>query len=95
MSVNLIISFKVKEEKLQSFKDVMQDVKINLPKVAGCKAVQILNHQDDPLAFTLVEAWDSREIHGAHVKNLIDNGQWEAIAGHLNEPPVSGYFSQI
>lgn len=95
MSVNLVISFKVKEEKLESFRNVMQDVKINLPKVDGCRDVKILNHLEDPLAFTLVEAWDSQEIHGAHVQRLIDSGQWTAIAEHLSSAPVSGYFSQI
>ena len=95
MSVNLVISFNVKEEKLQSFKDLMNDVKINLPKVNGCKTVKVLNHLDHPLEFTMVESWDSRELHGAHVQSLIDNGQWNAIADHLSASPVSGYFNEI
>lgn len=95
MPVNLIISFNVKEEKLQSFKDIMNDVKINLPKVSGCQTVRILNRLEDPLAFTLVETWDSREMHGAHVEQMISSGQWEVVAGHLSSEPVSGYFSEV
>lgn len=95
MSVNLVISFNVKEEKLQSFKDIMNDVKINLPKLDGCQAVRILNHLEDPLAFTLVETWDSREMHGIHVDKMISSGQWGVIVEHLSSAPVSGYFSEV
>lgn len=95
MPVNLIISFNVKEEKLQSFKNIMNDVKINLPKVGGCQTVRILNHLEDPLAFTLVETWESREMHGTHVDQMISSGQWEVIVGHLSGAPVSGYFSEV
>ncbi|WPN58968.1 putative quinol monooxygenase [Pseudomonas sp. P9_31] len=95
MSVNLVISFNVKEEKLQSFKDIMNDVKINLPKVDGCQMVKILNYLEDPLAFTLVEVWDSREIHGTHVDQMVSSGQWKVIVEHLSSAPVSGYFSEV
>jgi quinol monooxygenase YgiN len=95
MSVNLIISFSVKEEKLQSFKDIINEVKINLPKVGGCQSVKILNHLEDPLAFTLVEAWDSREMHSTHVDQMVSSGQWNVIVEHLSSAPVSGYFSEV
>ena len=95
MSVNLVINFNVKEENLPAFKDLLGDIKVNLPTVPGCQSVQILSHLEDPLAFTLVEAWDSKEIHGAHVEKLVSSGQWESIAAHLAAAPVSAYYSQL
>jgi quinol monooxygenase YgiN len=95
MSVNLVISFKVKDDKLQSFKNIMNDVKTNLPDVQGCQNVKILNNTENPLQFTLVERWDSKEIHGSYVEGLVSSGKWNFIAEHLQEDPVSGYYSEI
>lgn len=95
MSVNLVISFKVKDEKLQSFRSIMDDVKENLPSVQGCQTVKILNNTENPLQFTLVERWDSKEIHGNYIKGMVSSGKWSVIAEHLQEDPVSGYYSEI
>lgn len=95
MSVNLVISFNIKDEKLQSFKSIMSDVKTNLPAVRGCRSVKVLNHIENPLQFTVIECWDSKEIHGAYIEGLISSGTWSVIADHLRDDPVSGYYSEI
>ena len=95
MSVNLVVSFSVKQANLHAFKDLLGNIKVNLPKVPGCQSVQILGNLEDPLAFTLVEAWDSKETHGAHVEELVSSGQWESIVAHLAAEPVSAYYSEL
>jgi quinol monooxygenase YgiN len=95
MSVNMVISFSVKQESLNDFRAIMNDVKVNLPKVEGCHNVKILNDLENPLAFTLVEAWESKERHGAHVQGLVDSGAWNSIAAHLAAAPVSAYYSEV
>lgn len=95
MAINFIISFQVKEQNLESFKNILGDVKNNLPKVEGCRSVSVLAQLDDPQAFTLVETWDSRALHGAHVESLVTGGQWDVIAAHLAADPASAYYSEI
>lgn len=95
MPVNLIISFTVKNEKLQSFKNIMDDVKERLPNMDGCQGVKILNHLENPVEFTLLEKWDSKEIHSLYVAELISSGQWSHIAEHLQKDPVSGYYCEM
>lgn len=95
MSVSLIISFKVKSEKLCAFKEIMSNVKNDLVKVDGCKQVKIFNEIENPLSFTLVEDWESREAHGAHVQNMISSGNWDGLLTHLSELPTSSYFQKI
>lgn len=95
MGVNLVISFKVRANKLDSFLDLMKTVKAGLPQVPGCRSVKIYQDAADPLAFTLVEAWDTKEIHARHVQGLRDSGQWAAIAEHLSADPVSSYFQEL
>lgn len=95
MPINLVVNFSVKQENLPVFKDLLADIKVNLPKVAGCRSVQILGHLTDPLAFTLVEAWDSKEAHGAHLEKLASSGQWASIAANLAAPPASTYYREL
>ncbi len=95
MPVNLVVNFSVKQENLPAFKDLLGNIKVNLPKVPGCQSVRILGHLEDPLAFTLMEAWDSKEAHGAHLEKLVSSGQWASIAAHLAAAPVSAYYREL
>jgi quinol monooxygenase YgiN len=95
MGVNLIVSFKVKPEKLAAFKEVMQGVKTGLPTVPGCRGVKVLNGIDDPLTFTLVETWDSKEVHAKHIQGVVESGQWQQIVAHLAAEPSSTYYSEM
>ncbi len=95
MPVNVVITFNVKSDKLDSFKDILGDVKKNLPTVAGCNGVVMYNNADDPNVFTLVEAWDSQEQHQAHLAKVVESGDWDMISEHLTADPVSGYFTEF
>lgn len=95
MGVNLIISFKIRPDKLESFTGLMKTVKATLPTVPGCQSVKIYRNPNDPLSFTLVETWDSKEVHGKHIQALKDSGQWAAIAQHFSADPVSGYYEEL
>ena len=68
MTVQLIISFNVKDEKLTEFEQLMQQVKSSLPRVVGCDAVHIYHSKADRRAFTLIETWQSEKAHRAHVE---------------------------
>lgn len=95
MGVNLVISFSVKPEKQNAFREIMQGVKTGLPTVQGCRGVRVYNSLDNPLVFTLVETWDSRELHAQHIKQVIDSGQWRQIVEHLSAEPTSSYFTEM
>lgn len=95
MKVNVVITFNVKENKLESFKRIMNDVKINLPTVDGCDSVQIFNDNENPAVFTLVEEWSSKELHKNHLNGVVESGDWTHISQHLTADPISSYFTQI
>ncbi len=93
--MNVIITFDVKNGKVKSFLDIMDDVKENLVKVDGCEGVKIYNDVDDASVFTLVETWKSRELHSSHISKVVESGDWDVIASHLEKDPVSSYFKKI
>jgi quinol monooxygenase YgiN len=92
MSVKVVVQFKALQNKLEAFEILMRSVSKDLPGVTGCQGVEVLQDHEDACRFTLVETWDSSEIHKSHIDGLIADGTWAAIAGHLAEEPVSGYF---
>lgn len=95
MGVNLIISFKIRPEKLESFTGIMKTVKATLPSVPGCQGVKVYRNPNDPLLFTLVETWDSKEMHGKHIQGLKDSGQWDVIVQHFSADPVGNYYEEL
>lgn len=95
MSINVIITFKSKPEKLAAFVKILNGVKNDLPKVEGCKAVQIFNDINEPGVFTLVETWDSEGMHKKHIEGVMASGGWGHIASHLASDPISSYFKVL
>lgn len=95
MAVKVVVQFEARSDRAQAFERVMHTVARDLPNVAGCVGVEVLQNQEDACRFTLVETWDSRERHQAHIEGLIADGTWTAIADHLCEDPVSGYFQHL
>ena len=95
MSVNVIVSFEAKKEKIDEFNKIMSSVKTDLPKVNGCISVDIFKSSTNEYKFTLVETWESKELHQTHIDKLSKDGAWEMIASHLSKDPTSDYFIAV
>ncbi len=46
-------------------------MKIDLPKTKGCHSIQIFQDDKDPCVFTLLEVWETKGHHKAHIGTLI------------------------
>ena len=95
MNIQLTATFQIKPDKINSFLEIMKEVKKALPQVEGCKTVQILQSKSDKYTMMLIESWESIEAHKVHIKNVIDSGDWEYILSHLSEEPVSQYYYEF
>ena len=95
MPVDFIIHFKAQAAKQAEFQAVMETVKAGLPKVSGCLAVSVMQSVEDPCLFTLVETWQDRNRHQAHIETLTADGTWASIESHLEDQPVSDYFQRL
>jgi len=95
LDIQLIITFHIKKEKVQSFMKIVNDVKKNLPKVDGCKGVEIFQANDDKQIITFIETWENIEKHKKHIEHVVDSGDWEYISSHLIADPKSQYYQAI
>jgi len=95
MSIIVIVSFETKEEKVFDFSKILENVKTDLPKVEGCLGVNVYQNSSTLNQFTLVETWESKELHQINLDKLAKNGTWDTIASHLSKEPDSDYFIQF
>lgn len=95
MKTNVIVSFEVKNEKVVEFTKILNSVKTDLPKVEGCLGVDVFKSSTVVNRFTLVEEWETKELHQIHLNKLSKDGTWNIIASHLSKDPESDYFIQL
>jgi quinol monooxygenase YgiN len=57
--------------------------------------VAVFRSSTDENKFTLVEAWESKELHQATVDKLTGDGTWDMIISHLSAEPTTDYFDEI
>ncbi len=95
MSTNVIITFKSKPEKLADFTNLLNQAKIDLPKVTGCEVFRVFNDVNDPCTFTLVETWASETDHKKNFENMLASGFWSHLATHLACDPTSVYYKEL
>lgn len=95
-STKYLITFIVKPEELHTFETLLKSVKINLPKVDGCNDVQVYCHPEEaPGTFTLLETWDNKSLHQAHIESLQASGEWRKIEKMLASPPNGRYLHEF
>lgn len=95
MTINVIITFKSKPEKLTEFVNLLNQAKTDLPKVAGCEVFRVFNDVNDPCTFSLVETWTSEIDHKNNFENMVASGFWSYLATHLACDPTSGYYKEL
>lgn len=95
MKINVIIKFKAKPEKLDSFRALLKAVKSDLPREHGCHRVLVFSDTKNFNNFTLVESWESELAHKKHIDTVVANGAWDTIVSHLECDPESGYYAEI
>ncbi len=95
MVINVIVDFEVKKQKVIDFINILMNIKTGLPKVEGCTGVDVFKSALVDNKFTLVETWQSKVFHQAHLNRLSDDGTWDMLASHLSKDPVSNYYIKI
>lgn len=91
MAIHLLIRFEVKEDRLDDFTPIMQNIERDMASEAGFESATVYRDVDDPRVFTLVEIWSSRKRHEEHFDRIVATGDWANILTMLQKDPVMGY----
>jgi len=95
MSVSVIIKFNVKSSMITEFVAILNTVKADLPNTQGCQCVDIFRCSSNANIFTLVEKWETAQLHQAHITKLTEDGSWNFISQHLSKKPESDYYNAM
>ncbi len=83
----VIVTFRAKPDRSEDFRATMKSVGTDLPKIAGCIGVRVFQDTANAHGYTLVEEWETQQMHSDHIDNLVASGGWASIEEMLSEPP--------
>ena len=87
MSIQLLVRFKVREEMVDSFLEIMDVSKSRISSANGCYGVEVLQGADDPCVVVLSEKWESMELHDEYAAKMRESGALNKLAAFLVEQP--------
>ena len=70
MSVTRINDFRAKEGKADALRALLTQVIPSIASLKGCLSCKLLQSQDTPSLFVVLEVWDSVDSHKAAVKDI-------------------------
>jgi len=94
MSIYRIGETQAKPETTEALRDFLMLIMSTIKASQGCESVTLYQSKDDPTKFTMIEVWDSIELHKASVKNIPSEMLVE-IRPLLASAPSGSYFEMV
>lgn len=89
MSIQLLVKFKVKEDKVDAFLQMMEMAKSRIGEAEGCEGVDVLQSETTPTLVFLSEKWQSNELHDVYAAKMRESGSLNSMADFLDGQPES------
>ena len=93
MSVTRINDFWAKEGKADALRAFLGQVIPSIASSRGCVSCKLLQSQDNPARFVVLEVWDSIESHKAAVKDIPPD-VFATVMELLDGRPSGEYFHE-
>ena len=93
MSVTRINDFRAKEGRAEALRALLAQAIPSIASSRGCVSCKLLQSQDNPARFVVLEVWDSIESHKAAVKNIPPDA-FATVMDLLDGRPSGEYFNE-
>jgi quinol monooxygenase YgiN len=93
MSVTRINDFRAKEGHIDALRAFLRQVIPSIASSRGCLSCKLLQSQDSPARFVVLEVWDSIESHKAAVKDIPPE-MFVTVMELLDGRPSGEYFKE-
>ena len=93
MSVTRINDFRAKEGKADALRALLAQVIPGIASSRGCVSCKLLQSQDNPARFVVLEVWDSIVSHKAAVKDIPPDA-FATVMELLDGRPSGEYFHE-
>ena len=91
----LKIEFTVKSAHRSAFMDIMQGLNSGMQSEKGFLNAEVYVDQDNQDHITLIEKWETRDLHKQHYDHIVANGSWAGILEMLTGDPAMTYHNAI
>ena len=89
METQVIITFKLKSDQVDAFKEHIRKIIPDTRSFEGCKDVGFYFNSDDETDLVVFETWESRADYEKYFNSRTETGALEAIASYLaGEPSI-------
>lgn len=91
MHVTRITEFKAAENKAEELYEFLKSLVPYISSSAGCISCEVLRSNEDKSRFTVIEKWESIDLHKKSVDNF-PKEEMQAAMSLFGAPPKGGYF---
>ena len=93
MSVTRISEFRAKEDKVDALRALLAQAVPSISASRGCLSCKLLQSQNNPARFVVLEAWESVESHETAVRSIPPE-TFAAVMDLLDGRPSGEYFHE-
>ena len=93
MSVTRINDFRAREDKADALRALLTQIIPSIASLKGCLSCKLLQSQDAPSRFIVLEVWDSVDSHKAAVKDIPPE-MFMTVMKLLEGRPSGEYFHE-
>ena len=87
MSVIVIMSLTVKDDRLDELKKYFKEILPDTRSFEGCQGVQLYESKDEPTKLTIHARWVSEDAQKKYIEWRMETGTLEKIMPMLSDPP--------
>jgi quinol monooxygenase YgiN len=96
MSTVQVVRMQASEGKVDELRDIVRQARSFALTVDGCEGFEVLESEESPGSFVMIERWASPEQHRQHFqKNVIEPGLLDQVSALLSAPMEYGYHEQL
>jgi len=94
-TVNMIVRFRAKAGQEEQLKGVLASLLAPTRREAGCLQYDLWQDTSDPTVLCIVERWESRETHQAHVAAPALHVTLASAGPFFDGPPQAGTYAVL
>ena len=93
MTCQVIFDFKLKKDVVETFRTYMKEILPDSRGYAGCVSIDLIQNQEDPTSFAVIEQWNSRQDYESYLQWRTETGVMEGLAGMMDAEPRIRFFN--
>ncbi|MGD9603268.1 MAG: putative quinol monooxygenase [Gammaproteobacteria bacterium] len=93
MTCQVVLEFKVKPDCIEKLRIYGTEILPGTRGYDGCVSLVVVQNQDDPTSFMLVEQWDSRAKYEKYLAWRTETGVVDELVALMEGPPSFRFFN--